>query len=333
MLSITNKIGVIITSAAAFNKAGLALLLGVVWALSGCSTTPQFKFPAFDTQGHRGARGHAPENTLPAFAKALELGVTTLELDTLITRDGVVVIGHDPLLNPDIARRDGQWLLAKDLAVQSLTLAQLQQIDVGRIKPDSAYAKRYPTQQAIDGTRMPTLAALFAQVKQTGNPHVNFNIEIKSSPLAPDITPAPDVFAAALIKAIRDAGMQHRSLIQSFDWRALQAAQRIAPGIPTVYLSAQQSWFDNIGAGKPEGSPWTAGFNAAQHPSVPHRVKAAGGAVWSPHFADLTPELLRTAHSLGLKVVVWTVNEPEAIARMRAMGVDGIISDWPDRVR
>src|SRR5688572_214117 len=106
----------------------------ILW-LAGCAA------PGLDVQGHRGARGLAPENTLPAFEKALALGVTTLELDVGVTRDGVVVVGHDPTINPDIARGpDGQWLAARGPAIRELTFAELQRYDVGRLKPGSNYA-------------------------------------------------------------------------------------------------------------------------------------------------------------------------------------------------
>ncbi|MBI3370695.1 MAG: glycerophosphodiester phosphodiesterase [Betaproteobacteria bacterium] len=286
---------------------------------------------AVDLQGHRGARGLAPENTLPAFARALALGVDTLELDTGVTRDGVVVIHHDLALNPDIARdQQGRWLEKKGPPLHSLAFAQLLQYDVGRLKPGTNYAKAHPDQQPVDGTRIPRLADLFEMVRQEGNQRVRFNIEIKSHPEFPDDTLAPEAFAQALLAEIRRAGMSGRTTIQSFDWRALQAAQRIAPEIPTVYLTAQQNWLDNIQAGRPEGSRWTAGVQFKDHGSVPAMVKAAGGAVWSPYFGDVDAAKMQAAKALGLKVVVWTVTDPAAAARMLDLGVDGIISDRPD---
>ncbi len=141
--------------------------------LGACATS-------FDLQGHRGTRGLAPENTLPAFAKALAIGVTTLELDTAITRDGVVVISHDPRVNADIARgADGRWLEARGPAIHDLAYAELLAYDVGRLKPGSAYAKSFPEQVAVDGTRIPRLADLFAMVEKSGNRTVRFDIETK----------------------------------------------------------------------------------------------------------------------------------------------------------
>lgn len=289
---------------------------------------------ALDLQGHRGARGLLPENTLPAFARALTIGVTTLELDTAITRDGVIVVSHDATLNPDITRgSDGQWLTRSDIAVHSLTFAQLRQYDVGRIRPRTAYALRFSAQQPVDGTRMPRLADVFALARRAGNDSVRFNIETKISPEQPQHTLSPTEFARVLIALVRAEKLESRVTIQSFDWRTLQVVQQEAPRIATVYLTAQQSWLDNIRA-RSTASPWTAGFHVSRYAgSVPRMVKAAGGAAWSPYFGDVTRETVREARQAGLKVVVWTVNESHDIMRMIDFGVDGIISDDPDRLR
>ena len=261
---------------------------------------------AIDVQGHRGARGLLPENTLPAFARALELGVTTLELDTGVTRDAVVVVHHDRRLNPDIARGpDGRWIDAPGPAIHSLTFEELQRYDVGRLRPGSAYAQRFPHQQAVDGARIPALKDLFSLTEK--NKAIRFNIETKISPEAPRETLAPGPFARALVAEIRKAGVAARTTIQSFDWRTLRIVEHEAPEIATVYLT--------------EGRD-----------STPERVARAGGKIWSPDFSDLSAEKLAAARALGLQVVVWTVNQPADIERMLQARVDGLISDYPDRV-
>jgi glycerophosphoryl diester phosphodiesterase len=287
---------------------------------------------ALDIQGHRGARGLLPENTLPAFARALEIGVTTLELDCAITKDGVVVVSHDPVLNPDITRGpDGQWLREAGPAIWSLTFEELQRYDVGRLNPARAYAKRWPDQQAVDGTRVPRLADLFALVRRSGNETVRFNIETKISPLEPARTTGPEDFARKLVAQVRVAKMERRVVIQSFDWRTLAVMQKEAPEIPTVYLTAESGSAANLS--RSGDSPWTAGIRFRDHGSVPRMVKAAGGAVWSPNFGDLSREAVKEARSLGLKVVPWTVNQDLDMRRLIDWGVDGMISDRPDLLR
>jgi len=309
----------------------MRVLIGIV---CGVCLLPISSALAFDLIGHRGARGLVPENTLPSFARALSLGVAVLELDTAITKDGVIVISHDPSLNPNITRdKDGKWLEKTGPAIHSLTLNELQQYDVGRLKPGTNYAKSFPVQEAVDGTHIPKLADLFALVKKSGNGQVRFNIELKVSPLKPDETLDPETYTKRVVEVIHKEGMKARTSILSFDWRTLQVVQKIAREMPTVYLSVQQRSFDNIAAGKPEGSPWTAGFQHKDHGSVPKMVKAAGGRTWAPYFGDLTESTWKEAHALGLKVAVWTVNDPAQIKKMLELGVDGITSDRPDLVR
>jgi glycerophosphoryl diester phosphodiesterase len=260
---------------------------------------------AVDVQGHRGARGHAPENTLPGFERALAMGVDTLELDVGVTRDGVVVIHHDRRLNPDVARGpDGKWVSAPAPTIHSLSYAELQRYDVGRIRPGSDYARRFPHQKPIDGTRIPRLADLLGL-----SPSARFNIETKLAPDAPDETLAPDPFARAVLAEVRKAGAAARTTIQSFDFRTLEIVQREAPEVRTAYL--------------------TSGSKGA---AIPRMVHAAGGPVWSPNFLDLDEASLAAARELGLKVIPWTVNEPADIQRVLSMKIDGIISDYPDRV-
>ncbi len=286
-----------------------------------------------DIQGHRGARGLLPENTLPAFARALSIGVTTLELDCAITRDGVVVVSHDSTLNPEITRENGVWITRSDLAIAQFTYEELQRFDVGRINPASEYATRFAQQQPVDGTRMPKLADVFALARHAGNDTVRFNIETKISPLHPRRTVAPDVFAKALIEVIKSHQLTHRAVVQSFDWRTLAVVQAEAPAIKTVYLSAQQAFTNNILASA-AASPWNAGLHVSQFGgSVPQMVKASGGAIWSPFWGDVAASDVREAQSLGLQVVVWTVNTEADMRAMMALGVDGIISDYPDVLR
>lgn len=283
-----------------------------------------------DLQGHRGARGLAPENTLAAFRRALTLGVSTLELDTGVSADGVVMVAHDTHLNPAITRdANGQWLQAPGPAIHQLSRAELQRYDVGRIQPGSRYAQTFASQQAADGERMPTLAQVFELVRDAGASTVRFNIETKLTPLLPQATPAPQPFVQAVLEVVRTYGMERRVTIQSFDWRSLRVVQAQAMHIPTVALTARQSWLDNVADVR-----WTAGLQLAEHESsVPRLVRAGGFSIWSPYFGDLTAADRELARQLRLPVVPWTVNLPADIERLLEWQVDGLISDYPDRVR
>src|SRR5882672_3822539 len=290
---------------------------------------------AFDLQGHRGARGLSPENTLEAFARALSIGVTTLELDLAMTKDDVLVISHDRSLNPDHTRgSDGQFLIAQGPAIRSLTLAEVQRYDVGRLKPGSAYAASLPEQRPADGARIPALTELFDLVRRLGADHVRFNVETKITPTSGAETPDPQTFAAAVAKAVRDAGLATRISVQSFDWRTLVALKSIAPEIERICLTAEALNFDTVQRHQVGPSPWTAGLDVDDvEGSVPHIVAAAGCQVWSPLYRNAKPDDIADAKRLRLKVLPWTVNERADMERLMALGVDGLITDYPDRLR
>lgn len=283
----------------------------------------------FDIQAHRGGRGLAPENTLPAFTKAMSLGVTTLELDVGVSADDQLVIAHDPRINPNLSRdSNGQYLISMGPSLRSLSYAEIQQYDVGRLKPGTSYAAQYPAQESFDGTVMPRLVDLFAMVKARGDRRVRFNIETKLRPDRPEETADPETFVRLLLNAITQFELEGRVSIQSFDWRTLKLVQALAPAISTVYLSVQLASFNNIV--NPAGPSWTVDQSLESAGSVPKMVKQAGGSVWSPYYLDLTPDTLREAKVLGLKVVPWTINDPNEMRRLHAMGLDGMITDRPD---
>jgi len=308
-------------------------LLAAALLIAGCAAILPTAKQHFDLQAHRGGRGLAPENTLAAFSNAIDLGVSTLELDIGLTADGVVVISHDTALNADHTRdANGAWLASKTgPTLRSLTLAQLQRYDVGRLNPASSYGKQFALQLPRDGERIPTLAALFEQVRARGAAAatVGFNIETKIDPTKPDETAAPEPMVRALLAEIDKAQMGGRVTVQSFDWRTLALVGQLAPQLPRAYLSSPRTLKD---------SRWTAGLDAAQFASTPQLVKAAAGTaggpvIWSPAYNDLTRPAIKEAQGLGLKVLPWTVNQRADMLRLMDWGVDGIITDYPDVLR
>ena len=290
---------------------------------------------AFDLEGHRGTRGLAPENTLSAFRRVLDIGVTTVETDMGVTKDDVVVISHNPNLSPDLVRDpDGHWLAGPGPQIRSLTFAELRRYDIGRINPMSQYARSFPEQRAADGERFPKLSELFDLAKASGKP-VRFNIETKITPTSGANTPDPATFARLVLAVVREANVADRVTLQSFDWRTLIEMKRLAPEIETSCLTIQTA-NDNTVQQAPDGgpSPWHAGLALRDHGgSLPALVKAAGCGTWSMFWRNLTPKDLTEAHALGLKVLPWTVNERDQMRSLIDMGVDGIITDYPDRLR
>ncbi len=285
--------------------------------------------------GHRGAAGLAPENTLAAFRKACETGVDAVELDVQLTADGEIVVHHDFRLRPDSAREpDGEWVSRPGPAISDLPLVKLKTYDVGRTRPHTRLSMRHPDQRPADGERIPTLGEVISLVKTGCDPTVQLWIEIKTSPEKPDLTPPPEGVADAVVALLRGDHFTSRVRILSFDWRSLARVQEIEPDIPTVYLSRVGVRLDNIQPGRPGASPWMAGLDIDDFKgSVPRAVKAAGGRHWAAHSRYITYRLLEEAHGLGLGVYIWTVDSCDAMKRFMGMGVDGIITNRPDRLR
>ena len=268
----------------------------------------------FQLQGHRGARGLFPENTIEGFRSAMALGVRCFEIDVGVLRDGVVVVHHDLALNPDIASLDGRWLSGSLPLLKTFDLEELNDFDVGRIRPGSDYAARYPHQVPCDGARIPTLASALALA-----PGLTWNIELKLMPDRPDWTVSPEEMVERVLAVVDAAGAAPRVTLQSFDWRAPRHVRRLRPDVARGWLTRAETIAD------PE--LW---FGRAPPASLPDAIADEGGGTWTPHWEELTQELLHEAHALGIKVIPWTVNDPADMAQLMQWGVDGLITDRPD---
>jgi glycerophosphoryl diester phosphodiesterase len=278
--------------------------------------------------GHRGARGLMPENTMAGFAWLRASGVPGVEMDVQISADGVPIIIHDPLVPAQIARdTHGNWSHEPGARIHGLTAQEIRSFDLGRLNPAHPYGARYPDQQPVDGQRAPLLADFL--VWAAHDPTFFVNIEVKSFPDTPDLCPAPEIAIVAILDVIARHGGKNPLVISSFDWRVLAALHAKAPQIARGYLSYAQPGPDCTIY---PGSPWMDGLSSDSFGgSLPRLIAAQGGVCWCPHFTDLTSDALSEAHASGLAVNVWTVNHPADLARMAAMGVDGIITDYPDR--
>jgi len=321
--------------------AKMLLAITALLVFAACQTTgksaPQVKAERGAQRlyvvGHRGATGLAPENTLSSFIRACDVGVHAIELDVHLTADGKIVVHHDYLLKPEITRTPkGEWLDEwSSYPIKDLTLAQLKRYDIGRLKPYTSYSNRYPVQRPMDGERIPTLREVASLLKNRNDKKTELWIEIKTSPEKPKVTQSPEVVADALIQVLQEEKVLERVKILSFDWRALVHIQKIAPDIPTVYLSHTGVRLDNIKPGQPGPAPWTAGIDVDEFEgSIPRAVKAAGGRYWAPNYKTITPTLVQEAHRLGMKVFVWTPDSQSDMVRLMDMGVDGIITNRPD---
>jgi glycerophosphoryl diester phosphodiesterase len=311
---------------------------------------------------HRGARAFAPENSMPAYRASLRIGTDWADMDIVLTKDGNVLVSHDPVLDPDIVRDAQGRFLAKNkealkaasaseqaeyirkYSAKNLTLAELQQFDVGRLNPNSAYAKLFPDQLPLDGTRMPTLRDVIRYVNKISKRTVGFQIEMKTDPAHPETSADPRIFAEALYKVLSAEKVIDRSEIQAFDFRCLYELQRLDKRIKTAYLTSrdnERGGADDFFHADPKiAGLWTGGKLVQEYgDSIPKMVKSLGGYAWEPEDAELTKETLDEAHRLGLKVVVWswperlgTAFDSKLVGKMIKWGVDGIITDDPGRL-
>ena len=255
---------------------------------------------ALQVQAHRGGRALRPENTLPAFRHALELGVDVLELDLGVSKDGVLVVSHDPYVNPELCRGPGGSPVPAGLALFSVSYSKIRTFDCGSVRhPD------FRKQTVVPGALMPMLDEVLALGLQPDFSRVEFNIETKITPESPHLAPPPEEFARLVVSAVRKRGLAKRTVIQSFDFRTLQAVRKLAPEIRTSALD----------------SSGRADFVAL--------AREAQAQIISPEKKLVTAARVRAAHAAGLLVIPWTANTAEDWDRLITAGVDGIITDDP----
>lgn len=276
---------------------------------------PEARFPRmtgrrFRIEGHRGSRASWPENTLPGFRAALEAGTDAIELDVGLTRDGVVVVCHDPALDPDLTRApDGTWIAPPGPVLARSTLAELRAYDVGRARPGGRTASDFPRQRAVDGARLPTLAEVFELA--AGWP-ATVDVELKTNPLAPGLAATEALVDAVLAVAEASRALPFLAL-RSFHWRGLEHAVGRLPGL-------RATWLTRTGGDDPRWRGSRAG-------PAPGCLAGMPGATWGPGHRDLTRRQVEHAQALGLQVVPWTVNEAADMVRLAGWGVDGICTD------
>lgn len=307
----------------------LAVLLALVTVTIVAPPVAVSVPPGFDLQAHRGGRGETTEESLRAFGKALELGVTTLELDIVLTKDAQPMVWHDPTIlsekcadtGPAFAG-DPQYPYVGKL-VHELTLAQIHTLDCGRLLAE------FPHAEVLRGNKIATLPEVFAladSYRAAGRSEVRYNVETKVEADHPGASAEPQEFVDVILAAVRSAGKLNRVEIQSFDWRTLPMVHRAEPSIPLVALWDDETW-------EPD-SPWLAGVDPALVADPMAGAMLVGANILSPSYqlVDGKPFVDR-AHALGLKVIPWTVEDAAAMRQQIAYGVDGIITDYPTLLR
>ncbi|MEE6177023.1 glycerophosphodiester phosphodiesterase [Mycobacterium sp. 050134] len=294
-------------------------------ALAGPAPAASAEGPGFDLQAHRGGRGETTEESLRAFAKSIELGVSTLELDIFVTKDEQPLVWHDPTILAEKCTDtapafpgDPQYPYVGKL-VHELTLAQVRTLDCDK------RLEEFPDAEVVRGNRIATLPDVFA-LSDSYRADVRFNVETKVEADKPGTSAGPEETVDVILAAVRGAGKADRVEIQSFDWRTLPLVRRAEPSIPLVALYNEQTWAPD--------SPWLGGENAAVIGDPMIGAKLVGAEIISPEYTLVDGKsYVDRAHGLGLKVIPWTVDDAATMREQISDGVDGLITDYPTLLR
>lgn len=288
--------------------------------------------PTIEAHGHRGARGLRPENTLPSFAHAIEVGVDSLELDVALTADGAVVATHDPHISPFTCRDTAPHVSGDPefpyvgRPVTRLTLGRVKTLDCGMALPGGEPDRFAHTQVPVPGTRMPTLAEVAELLLRYDATTVRLTIELKTDPTGAHETPDPAELTSRVAEVLSAYDLTTRATVQSFDWQVLaHAAVDMPPAVRAALVDATTS---------APGTPWLAGLDPLEFDGdIVAAAAEAGAHRLAPEHVMVDDELVRRAHAHGMPVIVWTVNDEPGMHRMIEAGVDGVITDYPDRLR
>lgn len=304
------------------------------------TTYAKVNYDVFDLEAHRGGRDVRPENTLYSYAYAIELGATSIECDMQLTKDGQIVMSHNPILNSDITRdENGNYIENNKYDIRLMTVDELKKFDVGVMDPNCGeyYDLHGKTQFTYDA-KIPTLEELMQLIQSYGDKNIVLNIETKSYP---DPASAgyknnadPKKFVEVFNNIVKKYDMEDRVVLQSFDWQTLIEMKKLNPNISTSALRQEQpSWgrdSESLRRYEKKKSPWLGGLDIKDYQGNPVKAAHAIGAdIISPYYTEISKQDVDEAHSLGMKVVPWTVNNEKDMNMLLDMGVDGIISDKP----
>lgn len=304
------------------------------------TTYAKVNYDVFDLEAHRGGRDVRPENTLYSYAYAMELGATSIECDMQLTKDGQIVMSHNPILNSDITRdENGNYIENNKYDIRLMTVDELKKFDVGVMNPNCGeyYDLHGKTQFTYDA-KIPTLEELMQLIQSYDNKDIILNIETKSYPDPESIgyknNADPKKFVETFNNIVKKYNMEDRVVLQSFDWRTLIEMKKLNPNISTSALWQEQpSWgrdSESLRRYEQEKSPWLGGLDIKDYQGDPVKAAHAIGAdIISPYYTEISKQDVDEAHSLGMKVVPWTVNNEKDMNMLLDMGVDGIISDKP----
>jgi glycerophosphoryl diester phosphodiesterase len=284
--------------------------------------------------GHRGARGDLPENTLESFKYLFDNGINAYETDILISKDLVPVITHDFRLDPSLTKdKEGNWIKDENIKIFDLTYDEISNFDVGSLNKLTRYGRRFVNQRSLENQKIPKLSELLELSSKNVLQNLLINLEIKSTPDEKNLTPDPKDLVQIVLNEINNSNLKEKIIISSFDWRILREVKKQSPEIPRAYLTFQQEKGMKIKKTIYSKSPWIDHIPLTIVYDLPKIIKELGGSAWHPYYKDINKKAVKDAHDNNLPVNVWTVNDEDDMLKMIEYGVDGIMTDYPLRLK
>ena len=278
--------------------------------------------------GHRGARGDLPENTLESFKYLFENNIHAYETDILISKDFIPVITHDFRLDPSYTKDiNDNWIEDENIKIIDLTYDQISQFDVGTLNKLSRYGRKFINQKSLENQKIPKLSDLLKLTSDNIVENLLINLEIKSTPVEKNLTPEADEMVKIIIGEVSRSNLEDRIIYSSFDWRVLREIKERDSKIPRAYLTS------GVKGKIYDKSPWLDFTPLHNGVELPELIKALGGSAWHPNYKDVNKEIVQISHDKGLPVNVWTVNKENDMLRMIDYGVDGIMTDYPLKLK
>ena len=284
--------------------------------------------------GHRGARGDLPENTLESFKYLFDNAINAYETDILISKDLIPVITHDFRLDPSLTKdKEGNWIKDENIKIFDLTYDEISKFDVGSLNKLTRYGRRFVNQRSLENQKIPKLSELLELSSKNVLQNLLINLEIKSTPDEKKLTPDPKDLVQIVLNEINNSNLKDKIIISSFDWRILREVKKQSPEIPRAYLTFQQEKGMKIKKTIYSKSPWIDHIPLTIVYDLPKIIKELGGSAWHPYYKDINKKAVKDAHDNNLPVNVWTVNDEDDMLKMIEYGVDGIMTDYPLRLK
>ena len=284
--------------------------------------------------GHRGARGDLPENTLNSFQYLFDHLISAYETDILVSKDLNPVITHDFKLDPSFTQdNNGEWITDENIKIFDLTYEELSKYDVGTLNKLSKYGRSFVNQKSLPNQKIPKLDDLLNLTARNQTENLIINLEIKSTPAQENFTPLPQEMVKLVLDVVNNSALKDKIIYSSFDWRILREIKNQNPHAPRAYLTELQQPETKISETIYDQSPWID-FMPLKNPiEIPRLIASLGGQAWHPYFQDISKKMIEISHEANLAVNVWTVNDEDDMLKMIEYGVDGIITDYPLRLK